>query len=263
MEKDSINTVIKMTSIKKQTLGRVKILSLNSANPYNPISLEILIELKKELQDDEKIIVINGENKAFSAGADISGFQGLIPKDAFRLSQLGHEIMDLICKRGMPVIAAIHGFALGGGLELALACDVRICHPNSTFGLPEVTLGILPGFGGTQRLKSLVGEGRAMYLISTGTKFNADSALSWGVVNEITENYLEKSIELAKDYEKLPVEALSNIKNLIRNNDRTKLDLETEYFANLFSTENQKEGIDAFLKKRKPNFNQKISKTRN
>lgn len=248
-----------MKLISEETKGRVAVITLRTENPFNPISMEMLEEIEEVIRNQDRIVVIKGDNRAFSAGADISRFPHMTPADAFHFSQRGHEIMDLIASRDMPVIAAIHGFALGGGLELALSCDVRIAHPNTVFGLPEVTLGILPGFGGTQRLKSLVGEGRAYWLVSTGSRFKADDALSWGVLTEISENFSERALEIARQYEQLPYESLVHIKKLIRPIERANLDREMEYFANLFLTENRDEGVSAFLDKRKPNFNQKHS----
>lgn len=249
-----------MNFITEETTGRVSTITLNSDNPFNPLSIEMLEEIGNVLKDEDKIIVIRGKNKAFSAGADISRFPQMKPADAFHFSQKGQEIMNLVATRHMPVIAAIHGFALGGGLELALSCDVRVCHPSTVFGLPEVTLGILPGFGGTQRLKSLVGEGRAYWLISTGSRFNAQDALAWGVVTEVSDQYEERAAEIARQYEKLPYESLSYIKKLTRHVPENMLNLEMEYFGNLFETENRVEGISAFLEKRKPDFNKSIKK---
>ncbi len=245
-----------LIDVKKE--GRISTITLSTENPFNPISPEMLEEILTVIDEEDNVVLIHGRNKAFSAGADISRFPSMSPSEAYHFSQKGHEIMNRIATRNMPVLSAIHGFALGGGLELSLACDIRICHPSTVFGLPEITLGILPGFGGTQRLKALVGEGRAFNLISRGERFTSEQALNWGVVTEVCENYFERGMEIAKKYEQLPYESLSYIKKLLRPVQVEMLDLEMEYFANLFSTDNKTEGVKAFLEKRKPVFNKNI-----
>ena len=246
-----------MKNIKVEQSGRITKIMINREKSTNPLNIETIEEIEEALKDETRVGVIYGNNRAFSAGADISLFLDLTPRDAYDFAQKGHDVMNFIQTRKMPVIAAIHGFALGGGFELALACDYRIAHPSTVFGLPEITLGVLPGFGGTQRLLRIAGEGLAFDMISRGRKISAQEALSYGFINEVNENYLDRAMEVAREYESLPVEALASIKELIRKAPDSGFELEKEYFANLFSTDNQKEGARAFLEKRKANFNQK------
>ncbi len=244
-----------MENIKVGQSGKVADIQINCKNPMNPLTVEVLEEIEETLKDESKIGLISGMNRAFSAGANIKEFIDLHPQKAYEFSRRGHDVMNFIAERKMPVIAAIHGFALGGGMELAIACDYRIAHPSTIMGLPEITLGILPGFGGTQRLRHLVGETMAFELATTGKKFGAEVAKQIGILNEITENYYERGMEVAKQYEKLPVEALGYIKELIRAKHDDNFYLEMEYFGRVFATENQKEGVKAFLEKREASFN--------
>jgi enoyl-CoA hydratase/carnithine racemase len=249
-----------MSEISLEENGRVLTIFINRENKLNPLNIETIEEIGEALKDESKIAVISGNNKAFSAGADIKVFLNLDPKTGFDFAKRGHDVMNFIQERRMPVIAAIHGFALGGGFELAMSCDLRISHPEAIFGLPEVTLGIIPGFGGTQRLRTLVGEGKAFQMASLGLKIKADEALKLGIVNELNEKYLERALELAKIYESLPYESVAYIKELIRGNHGNSYDREKEYFGNIFRTDNQKEGAKSFVEKRKPNFNKNIKK---
>lgn len=246
-----------MKNINVEEEGRILKIMINREKSTNPLDIETIEEIGEALKDETRIGVIYGNNRAFSAGADISLFLNLSPRDAYDFAQKGHDVMNFIQTRKMPVIAAIHGFALGGGFELALACDYRVAHPGTILGLPEVTLGVLPGFGGTQRLLRLAGESLAFDLISRGRRISAREALDYGFINEISEDYLNRGISVAKEYESMPVEALTSIKELIRRAPDSAFELEKEYFANLFNTYNQKEGARAFLEKRKPNFNTK------
>ncbi|MGP6239952.1 enoyl-CoA hydratase/isomerase family protein [Cuniculiplasma sp. SKW4] len=246
-----------MKNINVEEDGRILKIMINREKSTNPLDIETIEEIGEALKDENRIGVIYGNNRAFSAGADISLFLNLSPGDAYNFAQKGHDVMNFIQTRKMPVIAAIHGFALGGGFELALACDYRIAHPATILGLPEVTLGVLPGFGGTQRLLRLAGESLTFDLISRGKRINAQDALNYGLINEISEEYLKSALSVAKEYESLPIEALTSIKELIRKAPDSGFELEKEYFANLFNTSNQKEGARAFLEKRKANFNTK------
>ncbi len=247
-----------MNNIKVEKKGRVITVMIDREKSTNPLNIETLEEIEEALKDERKIGIIYGNNRAFSAGADINLFTQMDPQKAYDFARRGHDVMDFIQSRKMPVIAAIHGFALGGGFELALSCDYRIAHPSTVFGLPEITLGILPGFGGTQRLLRIVGETKAFELVSRGLKFNAEKALSMNIINEIQEDYLGRAREIASEYESLPYEALANIKELIRKPADSGFEMEKEYFGDLFRTENQKEGAKAFLDKRKANFNKNI-----
>lgn len=253
--KDSIITGDLMEYLKVSEKGRITDIQLNLPNPANPLTVDVLEEIQEVLKDEMKIAVISGMNKAFSAGANIKVFVDLEPKTAYEFSRRGQDVMNFLAERKMPVIAAIHGYALGGGMELALACDYRIAHPNTIMGLPEITLGILPGFAGTQRLRHLVGETKAFELATMGKKFGAEDAFKWGILNEISETYHERAMEVALQYEKLPKESLAYIKNLMRTKHDDLFTLEMEYFGRIFETANQKEGVKAFLEKREAKFN--------
>ncbi len=248
-----------MKNIMVEKEGRLLKIFINREKKLNPLDIETIEEIGEALKDEKYIGIISGMNKAFSAGADINVFLNLDPVTAFDFSKRGHQVMDFIEERQMPVIAAIHGFALGGGFELALACDIIIAHPDTYFGLPEVTLGIIPGFGGTQRLRNLVGDKMAFQLASLGTKVDSNRALNLGIISEINEKYMERAIEIGKQYEALPYESLAYIKELTRGKNRDLFDREKEYFGNMFKTENQREGARAFIEKRKANFNTKIN----
>ena len=248
-----------MKNILVEKDGRLLKIFINREKKLNPLDIETIEEIGEALKEERQIGIISGMNRAFSAGADINVFLNLDPVTAYDFSKRGHQVMDFIEERQMPVIAAIHGFALGGGFELALACDIRIAHPDTYFGLPEVTLGIIPGFGGTQRLRNLVGNSRAFELASLGTRIDSSKALSMGIISEINDKYLERAVELGKQYEALPFESLAYIKELTRGRKMDLFDREKEYFGNMFRTENQKEGAAAFVEKRKANFNTKIN----
>ena len=247
---------MKFVHIKIEDKESIRHIVLSSENPLNPISMEMIEEIGEAVRDGgTRVIVISGSNKAFSAGADIKSFVELTPERAYEFATRGHRIMDDIEHHRMPVIAAIHGYALGGGFELALACDMRICHPSAKLGLPEINLGIIPGFGGTQRLLRVAGETHALQMISTGSVISAEEAFKCGIVNEITESYLKRSMELALELSKKPRNSLKFIKDLVRHSDPDYFELEKEYFGRTFGLPDRREGVQAFLEKREPAFN--------
>ena len=223
--------------------------------PLNPIDMDTMEEIHETISSNRNsTIIIGGRNRAFSAGADIKNFLEMKPADAFHFSQRGNQIMHSIASHPMPVIAAIHGYALGGGFELALACDIRIATPTAVMGLPEVTLGILPGFGGTQRMKELLGESMAFDYVSRGKKFTGEEALKIGLVNYTTEDPFKLASELAEEYSRLPTVAVGYIKRLTRSRNNSIYGEESELFGKAFETSDQKEGARAFSEKRKPQF---------
>ena len=241
--------------IKIEDKGKVRIITIATGSALNPLSIDILNEIKNGIESsEERVIILTGSEKAFSAGANVKDFKGLTPAEAFEFARKGHEVMDYIASYSMPVIAAIHGFALGGGFELALACDIRIAKPGTVLGLPEITLGILPGFGGTQRLKTLIGEGRAFDMIANGKRIDAHDALVLGVVNEVSEDYLGRAKEYARDLAEKPRLSLQLIKQLLRTKSGKGFKEEQEAFGKVFESLDSKEGVDAFLEKRKPVF---------
>jgi enoyl-CoA hydratase len=245
--------------------GRVAILTINRPDKLNALSsnvhaegVAVLDEFRKD--DTVRVLVITGAGeKSFIAGADISEFAGQSPvtqRNTFQERSLFNSI-DAFPK---PVIAMVNGFCLGGGNELALACDIRVCSPNAKFSQPEINLGIMPGGGGTQRLTRLIGEGRSMELILTGDMIDADSAHRFGLVNHVwpADELEPKTLELAeKIAQKAPI-ALQLCKEAVKFASRSNLDeglrREVDLFAIVFSTEDKEEGVSAFLEKRKPEF---------
>jgi len=207
------------------------------------------------------IILIGAGDRAFVAGADIAEMQELGVQEAHALSSLGQSVGELIERLHKPVIAAVHGFALGGGCELALACDFIYATPKSRFGQPEVNLGVMCGFGGTQRLPRRIPPGRAMELVLTGETIDAEEALRLGLVNKILPDRAtlldEAKATVGKIAQKGPL-AVAASRRAVRRTDDMSLtqgnELERELFASLFSTDDQKEGMQAFLAKRPPVF---------
>ncbi len=247
---------------KKENIG---LLTLNRPEKMNAISQELTAELSlllDEIENDDelRVIVITGAgDKAFMAGADINE---LVDRDARlgrRVSRERQEIFSRIENLHVPVIAAVNGYALGGGLELALACSIRICSEMAQFGAPEVKLGIIPGDGGTQRLPRLVGQGRAMEMIITGDFIDAQEAYRIGLVNKVfpPEKLKEEAMELAKKIASRPPLAVRYAKEAVNRSQEDSASgfaLESYLHALSCTTEDKKEGVSAFLEKRKGKF---------
>jgi len=248
---------------KKENIG---LLTINRPEKLNAISNELISELKNlldKIKNDEelRVLIITGAgDKAFVAGADI---KELVDRDASqgrRVSQERQEIFSRIENLPVPVIAAVNGYALGGGLELALACSIRICSEEAQFGAPEVKLGIIPGDGGTQRLPRLVGLGRAMELILTGDFIDAQEAYRIGLVNKVLpqEELMDKATELAKKIASRPPLAVRFAKEAVNRSQEgdaaSGFALESYLHALSCTTEDKKEGVSAFLEKRKGKF---------
>ena len=247
---------------KKENIG---LLTINRPEKMNAISQELTAELSLLLDDIEnddelRVIVITGAgDKAFVAGADINE---LVDRDARlgrRVSRERQEIFSRIENLHVPVIAAVNGYALGGGLELALACSIRICSEKAQFGAPEVKLGIIPGDGGTQRLPRLVGQGRAMEMIITGDFIDAQEAYRIGLVNKVfpPEKLKEEAMELAKKIASRPPLAVRYAKEAVNRSQEDSASgfaLESYLHALSCTTEDKKEGVSAFLEKRKGKF---------
>lgn len=267
---------------RKENIALVKV----NNPPMNVLCRELLEDLDEALDDiegDDDILaaVITGEGKAFVAGADIDEMKDMDEEEAEEFSRLGQEVLSRIEDLPIPVIAAVNGFALGGGTELALACDIRIASEAAKFGQPEVNLGVIPGFGGTQRLPRYVNNGMAKKIIFTGDMIDADTAHSIGLVQKVVDGYeKDEEGELLEDENGKPIKddepvmnsatelaetiaskgpvAIANAKKAINQGlNRTieeGLKLEAKNFAELFSTKDQKEGMEAFLEKREPDF---------
>jgi enoyl-CoA hydratase len=241
------------------------IVKLNRPEKLNSLNFEMLDELNEVIEDfytDDMyrgMIITGVGNKAFAAGADITEFANLNEINGRKASEKGQEIFDRIENCYKPIIAAVNGYALGGGCELALSCHIRIASKNAKFGLPEVNLGIIPGYGGTQRLPRLIGKGRAMEMILTGEFIDAGKAESWGLVNHVveTENLINESMELLnKIYFKAPLAVSMVIESVNASSGSTTNGFQTEanFFGHCCNTEDFKEGVDAFMNKRKAEF---------
>jgi enoyl-CoA hydratase len=252
-------------TIKLERSGAVATLTINRPDKLNALSSDVHREgvaVLDELRNDDsvRVLIITGAGeKAFIAGADISEFEGKTPvtqRSVFAERTLFNTI-DAFPK---PVIAMVNGFCLGGGNELALACDLRVCSPNAKFSQPEINLGIMPGGGGTQRLTRLIGEGRSMEMMLTGDMIDAETAHRFGLVNHVfpAEDLAAETMKLAeKIAQKAPI-ALQMCKEAVKFASRSNLDeglrREIDLFAICFSTEDKAEGVSAFLEKRKPEF---------
>jgi enoyl-CoA hydratase len=243
----------------------VRIVKMNRPTAMNALNGETLDDLKRAFthlgeSDQVKVIIITGEGKAFVAGADIAEMKDMSPQQAAEFSKSGQGVFDLIARTGRPVIAAVNGFALGGGCELAMAWDIRIASDRAKLGQPEVNLGIIPGFAGTQRLSRLVGRAKAKELIFTADMVDAQTALSIGLVNQVVpaEKLMDVCMEMAnKIASKGPV-AVKLAKKVINDGIETCLEEgsahETREFAQCFASGEAKEGMSAFLEKRKASW---------
>lgn len=244
--------------VAKVTINRPKVLNALSPQVYQ--ELYNLFSQIASRRDVRVAIITGAGEKAFSAGADISAMVSLAANEARALAQLGHRVANLISFLPQPVIAAINGLALGGGCELALACDLRVASTSAKLGQPEINLAVIPGGGGTQRLTHLVGVARAKELIFTGRVISAEEAFQIGLVNRVVEpaELMPTAEKLAEDLcAKGPI-ALALAKAAINQSVETSLGAgltyEIECFASCFATQDQKEGMRAFLEKRSPKF---------
>jgi enoyl-CoA hydratase len=244
---------------------RVALLTLDRPEALNVLSAEMLGDLEARLDEIEgdpgigAIVLTGAGERAFSAGADVKGMRDAVPMEGRALSARGHRVADRLAASPAPVVAAINGFCLGGGCELALACDVRLAATVARIGLPEVTLGIVPGWGGTQRLTRLVGPGAASEMILTGRPVPADEALRHGLVTHVAEpgELLDQALAIAAEIASRPPLAIAAAKELIARaggDPAPGLAHERDLFALMFSTEDRAEGVAAFLDKREPRF---------
>lgn len=245
---------------------QIAILTINrpkALNALNGATLEELFHVFTELAKDDsiRVIILTGSGeKAFVAGADISQIKDMTPLQGRRFSLLGQKVMNLIESLPQPVIAAVNGFALGGGTELAMACDIRLAGENAKFGQPEVNLGLLAGFGGTQRLPRLVGRGIASEILFTADTFDAQEAYRIGLVNRVypLEELMSQALAMAQKIASRAPIAVQFTKSAIFKGQNVDLlsgqAYEAEVFGQTFSTNDQKEGCSAFLEKRKTVF---------
>jgi enoyl-CoA hydratase len=254
-----------MKFLKIEKNNNIAKVTISRPEALNALNEELLIEIQgmvKELESDSglKLVILTGEGKAFVAGADIGAMAGYDSGQAKKFSKLGHSAFQAIENSHLIFLAAINGFALGGGLELALACDIRIASSKAKLGLPEVSLGLIPGFGGTQRLARIAGKGVASEWVFSGDMYSAASALDLGVVTRVIEpeEWEQKISELAGSIASRGPLALRVAKETIRKGldltSESGYELEAQQFSELFGKPESKEGTSAFLEKRKPNF---------
>jgi enoyl-CoA hydratase len=249
----------------KVELGEVAVLTIDRQDKLNALDPTVVEEigqslLELEAEGPRAIIVTGAGEKSFVAGADIGVMSTMSPVEAKRFAEISNAAMALLDRSPIPTIAAVNGFALGGGCEVALACDIRIAAENALFGFPEVSLGILPGMGGTQRLPRLLGPALAKELIFTGRRLDAREALSMGLVNHVVPR--GEALNTARE---IAAQIAANGPIAVRyakaaTNRALEVDLisgleyETDQFALLFSTEDAREGMTAFIERRKPQF---------
>lgn len=250
-----------MEFVKLEKRGHIALLKLNRPKALNALNTAMLNEIemaaaKVERDPEVRVLIISGEGKAFGAGADIGEMVGLSRAEAKAFADAGHRAFKRIDDLYIPVIAAIHGYALGGGLELALCCDIRLCSETAKFGQPEVGLGITPGFGGTQRLPRVVGTSNAMTLTLTGKPVGAEDALRMRLVNRVYPDaeLMDGAMEMAETIANNAPLAVHYCKvAMSRRVDRfleNDLDYEAQVFGECFETEDQLNAMTAFIAKR-------------
>jgi len=247
---------------KKDNIGTITINRPDALNALNKDTMNELSAAFDELEKDKeiKVAVITGEGKAFIAGADIKQMKDMNTLEAKEFAELGHNLLWKIEKSRLPFIAAVNGYALGGGCELMMACDIAIASKSAKIGQPEINLGVHPGFGGTQRLPRLVGRAKAKELLLTGDSISAEEALRIGLVNKLVDGdqLIEETVKIAQKIASKSSVQTAFIKSLVNKGADIDLfsacSLEITNFAASFSTNDQKEGMTAFLEKRKPEF---------
>jgi len=244
----------------------IAVLTFNRPKVLNAMNTETALELADAIQkckQDEniKVVILTGAgDRAFVAGADINEFKGKSPREIMRFTELGHSALRLMETMEKPAIAAVNGYALGGGLEISMACDVRFASDKARFGQPEITLGLIPGWGGTQRLARLIGIGRAKELIMSGEQITAQRACEMGLVNRVfpAEQLMDETKKFAQKLAGMPPFTTKMAKYAINYGYDMALDnansLEIQCMSQCFSTQDLEEGVAAFLEKRKPNF---------
>lgn len=239
--------------------------TINRPDKLNALNRQVMRDLDEVISEvyknnDVRSVIITGSGqKGFVAGADISEFVGLTVDEGKALAETGQKLFQKIENCPKPIVAAVNGFALGGGCELAMSCHFRIAANNAKFGQPEVNLGLIPGYGGTQRLVQLIGKGRAIELLISGNMIDADTALQYGLVNAVVpqEELLSKAksiLSIVNTKAPLAVAKCIEAANAVYDESKNGYDIELSGFGNCFATEDMKEGTTAFLEKRKAQF---------
>jgi enoyl-CoA hydratase len=252
------------TNISTEQRNSVQLITIEREDKMNALNIELIKEIGMEiarLQGEKScrgIIITGRGQKAFAAGADIAEFADFNSAQAKEMSASGHAVFNAIEQSSKPVIAAVNGFALGGGCELAMACHVRLASTNAKFGQPEVNLGVPPGYGGTQRLAQIIGKGRAMDMLITARAIDADTALNYGLASQVVEpdalvnhciTYIEK---LGGKSPSAIAEVIACTNALYGKQDGYEFEIDS--FSNAFETPDFKEGTTAFLEKRRPDY---------
>ena len=254
-----------MAFVKTEVQGAVEIITIDRPKALNALNPEVLADLKAAFeavdQENVRCIVLTGEgDKSFVAGADIGSMSTMTKAEGEAFGKLGNDVFLMIESFPIPVIAAVNGFALGGGNELAMSCDIRICSDNAVFGQPEVGLGILPGAGGTQRLAALVGVTKAREMVMLGTQITGEDALTLGLATCVVDSdkVMETAIDMAKKLQRKPAYALAMAKQAIAAGQNMGLGtgklMERYLFALTFGNPDQAEGMQAFAEKRRPAY---------
>jgi enoyl-CoA hydratase len=253
------------TTLKLERDGHTALITFNRPKVLNALNTMVATEGLDAVQSistdpSVRVVILTGAGRAFVAGADIAEMETKTAEEARIYSELGHRFMNALQDLPQPVIAAINGFALGGGLEVALACDIRIAAASAQFGLPETILGIIPGWGATQRTARLVGAAKTKEMIFTGRRFSSAEALDMGLVNRVVpDNELMETVRTMTALMcRQGQTALRHAKTVVNRGLDLTLDealrLEIDTFVDLFDTDDRREGMRAFLEKRKPNF---------
>ncbi|MCU0322388.1 MAG: enoyl-CoA hydratase-related protein [Chitinophagaceae bacterium] len=253
------------TTLLTQFENGILTVTINRPDKLNALNKDVFTDLDNLMNEVyssnsiQSVIITGAGTKAFVAGADITEFGGLSKDDAKQLAKRGQDIFTRIENSPKPIIACVNGFALGGGCELAMACHFRIASENAKFGQPEVNLGLIPGYGGTQRLVQLIGKGRAIELLISGNMIDANTAFQYGLVNSIVpqEELLTKAeslLQVINSKAPLAVAACIKAANAVWDETQNGYAVEIEEFGNCFDTQDMKEGTTAFLEKRKAVF---------
>ena len=260
-----INLIMIYTTLLTTLEDGIFTITINRPEKLNALNKEVMAELNMAIDEIainsaiQSAIITGSGSKAFVAGADITEFSNYSDNDGKSVAKVGQDTFFRIENSSKPIIACVNGFAVGGGCELAMACHFRIASENAKFGQPEVNLGLIPGYGGTQRLVQLLGKGRALEMIMTGNMIDANTALNYGLVNYVVsqETLLSTAISLLKTINAKAPKAISaaiTSVNAVFNYSQNGYEVELESFADCFATDDKKEGVQAFLEKRKPIF---------